>query len=100
MPRKGLLGPLIILLLGVLFLLKNFRPEIPVWDLFGKYWPLLLILWGLAKLIEAARPAQPGVPSRPLITGGEVVLVIFLCLIGAGAYQANRFGKNINFRIP
>lgn len=99
MPRKGLLGPLIILLLGVLFLLKNFRPEIAVWEMFGRYWPLLLILWGAAKLIEAARPPQPGVPSRPLITGGEVFLVIFLCLIGAGVYQANRLGRNVNIGI-
>jgi len=100
MPRKGLLGPLIILLLGVLFLLKNFRPDIPVWDLFGKYWPLLLILWGLAKLIEAARPPQPGVPSRPLITGGEVFLVVFLCLIGTGVYQFGTWRPGIRWRIP
>ena len=100
MPRKGLLGPLIILLLGVLFLLKNFRPDIPVWDLFGKYWPLLLILWGLAKLIEAARPPQPGVPSRPLITGGEVFLVIFLCLIGAGVAGVRDIGRGVSFRWP
>ena len=44
--RESLFCGLIILVLGMLFLLKNFGLEINVWDLLGKYWPLILIYIG------------------------------------------------------
>lgn len=44
--RESLFWGLIILALGMLFLLKNFGLEINVWDLLGKYWPLILIYIG------------------------------------------------------
>lgn len=44
--RESLFWGLIILVLGMLFLLKNFGLEINVWDLLGKYWPLILIYIG------------------------------------------------------
>jgi hypothetical protein len=44
--RESLFWGLIILVLGMLFLLKNFGLEIDVWDLLGKYWPLILIYIG------------------------------------------------------
>ena len=44
--RESLFWGLIILVLGMLFLLKNFGLEINVWHLLGKYWPLILIYIG------------------------------------------------------
>src|SRR2546425_4521464 len=83
MRRRGsLLGPIVILIIGVMFLVRNFRPDIPVWQLFGQYWPLLLIFLGLLKLMQAISPQDPAVPQRPLISGGEVFLIIMLCIFG------------------
>lgn len=48
--RESLFWGLIILVLGMLFLLKNFGLEINVWDLLGKYWPLILITIGLKNI--------------------------------------------------
>lgn len=45
--RESLFWGLIILVLGMLFLLRNFGLEINVWHLLGKYWPLILIYIGL-----------------------------------------------------
>lgn len=48
--RESLFWGLIILVLGMLFLLKNFGLEINVWHLVGKYWPLILIYIGLKNI--------------------------------------------------
>ena len=42
-------GPLILIALGVLFLLNNLYPET---FSFGRLWPVILIVIGLAKILE------------------------------------------------
>jgi lia operon protein LiaF len=48
--KESLFWGMIILVLGLLFLLKNFGFELDVWDLIGKYWPLILIYIGLKNI--------------------------------------------------
>ena len=48
--KESLFWGLIILVLGMLFLLKNFGLEINVWHLLGKYWPVILIYIGLKNI--------------------------------------------------
>jgi len=48
--KESLFWGLIILVLGMLFLMKNFGLEINVWHLVGKYWPLVLIYIGLKNI--------------------------------------------------
>lgn len=44
-----MLGPLILIVIGILFLLNNMFPGV---YRFGKMWPVILIVIGLAKVIE------------------------------------------------
>ena len=78
MRRRSLFGPIVLVMFGTLFLVRNFRPDIPVWQLFSQYWPLLLILLGVLKLAQALGHDDPNVPPRPVITGGEIFLIILL----------------------
>jgi hypothetical protein len=48
--KESLFWGFIILVLGILFLVKNFGFEIDVWHLIGKYWPLILIYIGLKNI--------------------------------------------------
>jgi DUF4097 and DUF4098 domain-containing protein YvlB len=98
MRRKSLFGPIVILLFGTLFLVRNFRPDIPVWHLFSQYWPLLLIALGVLKLVQALGPHDPSLPPRPIVTGGEVFLIVLLCLIGAAIFHAPHV--NVDMNIP
>lgn len=51
---RGLVGPVVLITLGVLFLADHFG-----WGLsFGKLWPVLLIVIGIVKLVEALAPTQ------------------------------------------
>lgn len=46
--RSGFLFALIIISLGVILLLNNFGIVSPkVWDVLLRFWPVILILWGL-----------------------------------------------------
>jgi hypothetical protein len=63
--------------IGVLFLLRNFGIGLDMWYLLGRYWPILLILLGLGKVIEYYRHTE-GVSLRV----GEVFGILFLLLIG------------------
>ena len=91
MKRNSVVGPLILILIGGLFLLKNLRPELPLMEIFGKHWPFLLIGWGVVRLGEvlfaAARSRPVPVPG---ISGGEWFLVVLICLVGAGSLAAHR----------
>ncbi len=44
-----MLGPLLLIVIGVLFLLNNLYPGI---FRFGRMWPVILIVIGLAKVFE------------------------------------------------
>jgi len=50
-PRIGpLLAGLVLIGLGMIFFLENWYGYVPFWNLFARYWPVLLILVGLKKL--------------------------------------------------
>jgi DUF4097 and DUF4098 domain-containing protein YvlB len=89
MRSRSLTAPLLLVAIGGLFLWRNVHPEAPVFDLIATYWPFLLIAWGLLRLIEVAfwRASR-----SPGFTGGEVVLVVLICLAGAGLFEVHRHG--------
>ncbi len=53
--RRGLIGPVLLITIGSLFLLDQF---VPGWS-FRNTWPLLLIILGVVKLIEVTQPPEP-----------------------------------------
>jgi DUF4097 and DUF4098 domain-containing protein YvlB len=94
MRRTSLFAPLLLIGLGVLFLAHNLYRELPLLDYLAKYWPFLLVLWGVLRLGEVlfwAATGQP-LPSRG-VSGGEWVFVIFLCFFGATLHAALGFSN-------
>jgi hypothetical protein len=94
MKRGSVVGPLILIGLGILFLARNVIPDFPVWDLTSRFWPALLIAWGGLRLLEVLFLA---VSSRPLpqagISGGEWIVVVLVCIIGASAHEAKHYSN-------
>ena len=93
MRRRSITGPLLLLLIGGMFLWRNLHPETPIFDIFALYWPFLLIGWGLLRLVEAVVWRQRGWVS---FTGGEVALVVLMCIAGSGLWEAHRHGVHFN----
>lgn len=91
-PRpRSYFGPIVLIGVGVIFLLIN--TGLWSWGNFGwwfaHYWPLFIILWGVAKLVEYYQARSEGRPA-PGIGGGGIVLLVFLILFGMTANQASR----------
>ena len=74
---------LILITIGVLLLLHNYR-GFELGRLFVHWWPLLLIIWGALKLYERTASRSGGDdPGGSRITPGEVFLVLgLLALVG------------------
>ena len=89
MKRSSVIGPLILILLGTLFLMKNTLPDLPVLDFLARSWPFILIAWGGLRLIELLFWFTRGraLPSNGL-SGGEWFLVVLLSVLGSGLYMA------------
>jgi len=85
--RRSLTAPLILIVIGVLFLLRNVGVHIPVWHFFGRFWPLLIILWGVIALIEHFTALNQGYRTRGLGAGG-VLLLILIVVVGLAAHHS------------
>src|ERR1700678_257317 len=101
--RRSFSGPLVLIVLGIVFLLGNLHmlSWTRIGTLFAHYWPLLLILWGVMKLIEHQQSQRDGLPARGIGVGG-FFLVICIVVCGLIATQAQRFnwsGVRDNFNI-
>ncbi len=92
--RQGsIFWSLILISIGTLFLLSNLSFDIRPWAIIAKYWPVLIIFWGLSKLVSYFTSADnQAAGRRSLLTGGDVVLLIFLLVLGTTITKAVSHG--------
>ncbi len=94
MRRGSVIGPLILIGIGGLFLMRNLWPEIPIADIISRFWPFVLIAWGGLRLVEILIWA---IMSKPIprngISGGEWMLVFLLCIVGGSMYTARHYAN-------
>ena len=90
--RSSIFSGLLLIVLGILFLLARFHPNLGIWHLFWRFWPVLIILWGIAKLVDHFSAQRAGESRPPLLTGGEasLLLLIVFVLAGMGIYTKIR----------
>jgi Toastrack DUF4097/LiaI-LiaF-like transmembrane region len=81
--RGSIFWALTLIAVGGLFLYHNFDPSLHPWQLIAKFWPFLIIFWGLSKLIDYMHAqAHPETVAPPLFSGSEVVLLVLILLLG------------------
>jgi DUF4097 and DUF4098 domain-containing protein YvlB len=92
MKRSSVVAPLLLIGVGLLFLARNMYPDLALIDYFARYWPILLILWGVLRLAEILfwAATEKELPSRGM-TGGEWILIVFLCIIGLSVHTVRGF---------
>jgi len=94
-PRRSAFGSVLLLVVGTLFLIHNFRPDLIRWSWLGRWWPALLILWGVIRLVENLSGS-----GRRGVTGGEIALLVLLILIGIAISFGSRFSDRIRVDFP
>lgn len=80
--RLSIFSGVLWILVGSLLLLIQLRPDLGGWSLFRTYWPVILIVWGLAKLFDAMAARRAGEPTPRTFGAGEVFLLILVLMIG------------------
>jgi DUF4097 and DUF4098 domain-containing protein YvlB len=92
-PPRSIAGPVVLIIIGLVFLALTMGvlDRYTMWMLFARYWPALLILWGVIKLIEHEQAKRAGLPSRGIGAGGVflVLFIIFAGLIATGVSRVN-----------
>lgn len=87
--KNSFVGPIVLIGVGVLFLANNLRPDLSPWRLIADYWPYLLIIWGVVRLLEITWMASRNQPlPRRGVSGGEWWLIIMISMISTGAWFA------------
>jgi hypothetical protein len=91
-PRhRSFAGAFVLIVLGIVFLMGTMRILSigRLAHLFAAYWPVLLILWGVIKLLEHQRAQREGTRSSGIGAGG-VFLAILIVVCGLIATQLER----------
>ena len=93
--RRSFAGPIILIIIGVLFLLRNFGIMLP-WSFLANWWPLLLVLLGVIRLIEYYAARREGA-YPPAVGGGTVVLMVFIIILGLSITGLYKVREQVNW---
>lgn len=82
-PRRGSIGgALVLIAVGLVFLYLKLRPDLDVWSVISQWWPLILIFWGLGKMVDYFWMRRHPESAGGGISGGSVALIVLLILFG------------------
>jgi DUF4097 and DUF4098 domain-containing protein YvlB len=79
--RRSIFPGLLLIVLGLIFLIHRLDPAFGIGHLARIYWPFLIILWGIAKLIDHVAAQSAGQLRAPLLSGGEAALLFVLAIV-------------------
>jgi hypothetical protein len=74
---------------GLLFLASNLRPTFDPWPMIERYWPVLLILLGLAKLSDHLLTRNnPQARSSGWFSGAAIAVIVLALLVGVSMNES------------
>lgn len=82
--RGSIFWALTLIAVGGIFLYQNFNPAVHPWQIIARFWPILIIFWGLSKLIDYVQAqSHPETVPPSLFSGSEVVLLVLVLIMGS-----------------
>src|SRR5712692_6958326 len=94
--RVSLVFPIILITVGALFLLHNWRPAFDPLPILWTYWPLILIFIGIGKIWDSAyRSRNPNAPpgiSMGASIGALAFVIVLVFLLWHGRSFSRRHG--------
>jgi hypothetical protein len=97
--RRSITGALILITLGLIFLYANLRPEFDPWSILARYWPLLLIFWGIGRIVDYfvfERVDAQGNVVRPGHSGEVFGILVLIVLVVLAMNHSRLGGKMIH----
>src|SRR5271154_2781934 len=94
LPARSLVFPILLVVIGGLFLYSNWRPEFDPWRILATYWPLILIFVGLGRIWDNTR--QVGTTGT-YSSGATVAVLAFVVVIGVLLWRGHAFARGHEF---
>ncbi len=97
--RPPLAVPIILIVVGALFLYANYRPSFSPWAIMRTYWPLILIFVGLGKMWDSTHRAQGSDPNAPRgsSVGATIAILGFVLVLVALFWHGRTFSRDGHF---
>ncbi len=87
--RPSIFGAIVLLAIGAIFLLHNFYGNFNGWEFLYHWWPVFLILAGVAKLVDYAFERHNDGTGGTRFGGTQFLLVLLLILLIGGSIIAH-----------
>jgi len=89
-PARPFVWPVILILLGLLFLYAQWQPGFSAWRVVFTYWPLILIFLGLGKIWDNSRRGGTASGYSTALTAG---VLVFVLVIGVLLWRGHSFSR-------
>ena len=97
--RPPLVFPIVLIVVGALFLYANYRPSFDPWYVMKTYWPLILIFVGLAKIFDSTRLRRAGASGTDAWSVGSTLgAVAFIVVVVILLFHSHALSHNRAFR--
>jgi len=89
---RSLTGPLVLIIVGIIFLIHSIVPNYPIGEFLSRCWPYLLIGWGVLQAIEVCVRFAFNKPF-PVngLSGGAWLVVVLVSIAGLTSFEMRRF---------
>jgi hypothetical protein len=93
--RPPLVFPILLIVVGAIFLYANYRPAFDPWPVLRTYWPLILIFVGLGKIWDSTQrrrqqASDPNAPPPPASSVGTTIAILGVVLILVAVFWHGR----------
>ncbi len=95
--RVSLVLPIILITIGALFLLHNWRPAFDPLPILATYWPLILIFVGLGKIWDNFQRSRNPNASQRLSIGATVGTLAFVLVLVLLLWHGRSFSRRHGF---
>jgi Putative adhesin/Domain of unknown function (DUF5668) len=96
---SGIFPGLVLITVGVLLLLHNYR-GLELGDVLLRWWPLALIFLGLIKIYDRTVASRSDDPGAARITGGEILLVVGMLVLLSCVVAVDYGRRAIGGKLP
>jgi uncharacterized protein DUF2154/cell wall-active antibiotic response 4TMS protein YvqF len=91
--RVSLVFPIILITVGALFLLHNWRPAFDPWPILTTYWPLILIFVGVGKIWDSTYRSRNSNAPQGISVGATIGALAFVIVLVALLVHGRSFTR-------